>query len=218
LHFHYVLSMGAVFALLNAWYFWIPKILGLDYNRMLGKVHFFLIVIYTIILQNKILIIYMLYYLVILSINLNNIFDSTILSLGDDSWKEFLKTPSSSPVASGSGGSNGPNDPNGSGGTIIPSSSSNDALEQKRETVYGKLSQLCPYSQTPNSGRRMNSSGLINLSFDSTDRNYMREHLSTFHPNELSNENVWGYIKEKGFSCKVSISKDRLSLFENRRN
>jgi cytochrome c oxidase subunit 1 len=27
-----VLSMGAVFALFSAWYFWIPKILGLDYN------------------------------------------------------------------------------------------------------------------------------------------------------------------------------------------
>jgi len=39
-HFHYVLSMGAVFALFSAWYFWIPKILGLDYNRMMGKVHF----------------------------------------------------------------------------------------------------------------------------------------------------------------------------------
>jgi heme/copper-type cytochrome/quinol oxidase subunit 1 len=32
--------MGAVFALFSAWYFWIPKMLGLDYNRMLGKVHF----------------------------------------------------------------------------------------------------------------------------------------------------------------------------------
>ena len=41
-HFHYVLSMGAVFALFSAWYFWIPKILGLDYNRMLGKVHFWI--------------------------------------------------------------------------------------------------------------------------------------------------------------------------------
>jgi cytochrome c oxidase subunit 1 len=39
-HFHYVLSMGAVFALFSAWYFWIPKITGLSYNVMLGKVHF----------------------------------------------------------------------------------------------------------------------------------------------------------------------------------
>ena len=44
-HFHYVLSMGAVFALYSAWYFWIPKILGLEYNRMLGKVHFWILFI-----------------------------------------------------------------------------------------------------------------------------------------------------------------------------
>ncbi len=44
-HFHYVLSMGAVFALFSAWYFWIPKILGLDYNRMMGKVHFWILFI-----------------------------------------------------------------------------------------------------------------------------------------------------------------------------
>jgi len=44
-HFHYVLSMGAVFALFSAWYFWIPKMLGLDYNRMLGKVHFWILFI-----------------------------------------------------------------------------------------------------------------------------------------------------------------------------
>ena len=42
-HFHYVLSMGAVFALYSAWYFWIPKILGLDYNKLLGKVHFWVL-------------------------------------------------------------------------------------------------------------------------------------------------------------------------------
>ena len=41
-HFHYVLSMGAVFALFSAWYFWIPKILGLDYNKLLAKVHFWI--------------------------------------------------------------------------------------------------------------------------------------------------------------------------------
>jgi cytochrome c oxidase subunit 1 len=44
-HFHYVLSMGAVFALFSAWYFWVPKILGLEYNVMLGKVHFWILFI-----------------------------------------------------------------------------------------------------------------------------------------------------------------------------
>lgn len=44
-HFHYVLSMGAVFALFSAWYFWIPKITGLSYNMMLGKVHFLIMFI-----------------------------------------------------------------------------------------------------------------------------------------------------------------------------
>ena len=37
--------MGAVFALFSAWYFWIPKILGLDYNRMFGIVHFWVLFI-----------------------------------------------------------------------------------------------------------------------------------------------------------------------------
>ncbi len=44
-HFHYVLSLGAVFALFSAWYFWIPKITGLNYNILLGKVHFFILFI-----------------------------------------------------------------------------------------------------------------------------------------------------------------------------
>ena len=44
-HFHYVLSMGAVFALFSAWYFWIPKILGIGYNITLGKVHFWIMFI-----------------------------------------------------------------------------------------------------------------------------------------------------------------------------
>jgi len=44
-HFHYVLSMGAVFALYSAWYFWIPKITGLSYNITLGKVHFMILFI-----------------------------------------------------------------------------------------------------------------------------------------------------------------------------
>ena len=37
--------MGAVFALFAGWYFWIPKILGLDYNRLLSKVHFWILFI-----------------------------------------------------------------------------------------------------------------------------------------------------------------------------
>ena len=44
-HFHYVLSMGAVFALFSAWYFWVPKILGLNYNMKNGKVHFWVMFI-----------------------------------------------------------------------------------------------------------------------------------------------------------------------------
>ena len=32
--------MGAVFALICAWYFWIPKILGVNYKSILGNLHF----------------------------------------------------------------------------------------------------------------------------------------------------------------------------------
>jgi len=39
-HFHYVLSMGAVFGLFSAWYFWSTKILGLSYDEKLAKIHF----------------------------------------------------------------------------------------------------------------------------------------------------------------------------------
>lgn len=39
-HFHYVLSMGAVFAIFAGWYFWIEKITGLRYPEILGKIHF----------------------------------------------------------------------------------------------------------------------------------------------------------------------------------
>lgn len=39
-HFHYVLSMGAVFALFAGFYYWAPKIIGKTYNELLGKVHF----------------------------------------------------------------------------------------------------------------------------------------------------------------------------------
>jgi cytochrome c oxidase subunit 1 len=39
-HFHYVLSMGAVFALFAGWYYWSPKLFGLRYNEILGQIHF----------------------------------------------------------------------------------------------------------------------------------------------------------------------------------
>ena len=39
-HFHYVLSMGAVFALFAAFYFWIGKITGHAYPETLGQIHF----------------------------------------------------------------------------------------------------------------------------------------------------------------------------------
>ena len=44
-HFHYVLSMGAVFAMFSGWYFWSPKMLGLHYNMMLSKVQFWILFI-----------------------------------------------------------------------------------------------------------------------------------------------------------------------------
>jgi cytochrome c oxidase subunit 1 len=44
-HFHYVLSMGAVFGLFSAWYFWVPKILGINYNLLWSKLHFWVLFI-----------------------------------------------------------------------------------------------------------------------------------------------------------------------------
>jgi cytochrome c oxidase subunit 1 len=41
-HFHYVLVPGAVFAIMAAAYFWLPKWTGHMYNETLGKVHFWL--------------------------------------------------------------------------------------------------------------------------------------------------------------------------------
>ncbi|GAB4136257.1 MAG: cytochrome c oxidase subunit I [Sphingomonadales bacterium] len=39
-HFHYVLSLGAVFALFAGFYYWFPKMSGREMNEMLGKLHF----------------------------------------------------------------------------------------------------------------------------------------------------------------------------------
>jgi cytochrome c oxidase subunit 1 len=41
-HFHYVLSMGAVFAMFAAWYYWIEKISGLSFPESLGRLHFYM--------------------------------------------------------------------------------------------------------------------------------------------------------------------------------
>jgi cytochrome c oxidase subunit 1 len=41
-HFHYVLSLGAVFAIFAGWYYWFPKMTGYMYNETLGKLHFWL--------------------------------------------------------------------------------------------------------------------------------------------------------------------------------
>jgi cytochrome c oxidase subunit 1 len=41
-HFHYVLSLGAVFSLFAGFYYWFPKMSGRMYNELLGKLHFWI--------------------------------------------------------------------------------------------------------------------------------------------------------------------------------
>ncbi|WP_116653091.1 cytochrome c oxidase subunit I [Pelagibacterium sediminicola] len=44
-HFHYVLSLGAVFTIFAGWYYWFPKMYGVMYNEFLGKLHFWIMFI-----------------------------------------------------------------------------------------------------------------------------------------------------------------------------
>jgi cytochrome c oxidase subunit I len=41
-HFHYVLSMGAVFSIFGGTYYWFTKMTGLRYNEFLGQLHFWI--------------------------------------------------------------------------------------------------------------------------------------------------------------------------------
>ena len=41
-HFHYVLSLGAVFSIFAGYYYWFPKMTGYMYSEFWGKVHFWL--------------------------------------------------------------------------------------------------------------------------------------------------------------------------------
>ena len=39
-HFHYTMSLGAVFAIFAGWYYWFPKMSGYMYSEAIGKLHF----------------------------------------------------------------------------------------------------------------------------------------------------------------------------------
>jgi cytochrome c oxidase subunit 1 len=41
-HFHYVLSLGAVFSLFAGFYYWFSKMTGWEYSEFLGKLHFWI--------------------------------------------------------------------------------------------------------------------------------------------------------------------------------
>jgi cytochrome c oxidase subunit 1 len=41
-HFHYVLSLGAVFTIFAGWYYWFPKMSGYMYSETIGKLHFWM--------------------------------------------------------------------------------------------------------------------------------------------------------------------------------
>jgi cytochrome c oxidase subunit 1 len=41
-HFHYVLSLGAIFGIFCGWYYWFEKMFGVKYNELLGQLHFWI--------------------------------------------------------------------------------------------------------------------------------------------------------------------------------
>ncbi len=41
-HFHYVLSLGAVFSIFAGFYYWFPKMSGRHYSELLGQLHFWI--------------------------------------------------------------------------------------------------------------------------------------------------------------------------------
>ena len=41
-HFHYVMSMGALFSIYSGFYYWFSKMTGKEYNELLGQIHFWL--------------------------------------------------------------------------------------------------------------------------------------------------------------------------------
>ena len=41
-HFHYVMSMGALFSIYAGFYYWFSKMSGREYNELLGKIHFWI--------------------------------------------------------------------------------------------------------------------------------------------------------------------------------
>ena len=41
-HFHYVLSLGAVFSIFAGYYYWFPKMTGYMYSEFWGKMHFWI--------------------------------------------------------------------------------------------------------------------------------------------------------------------------------
>src|SRR5690606_3873802 len=41
-HFHYTMSLGALFTLFAGWYYWFPKMSGYMYSEFMGRLHFWL--------------------------------------------------------------------------------------------------------------------------------------------------------------------------------